>query len=260
MCGIYCSLSTDQYVMPTDEELELLKRRGPDSCHTIHRQIEDEHNGAPLCLTFCATVLALRGNQITEQPLKDPSSQSIFCWNGEAWQYERSDVDGNDAQLVFNLLSRISADTSVPSNMLPRKITAALGSISGPFAFVYFDARHLQLFFGRDVLGRRSLLKAMPGDGSQLISSVSSKSFVSDWTEVKADGIYAIDIKQMLKPNRSRDYSVGGGKAPYGIQHIPWYEHKRDDVSGASLVRCVLCTFLVPALTVGREATRFCGI
>ena len=47
--------------------------------------------------------------------------------------------------------------------MLPKyiHILEIMQSIEGPWAFIYFDDAENKLFFGRDKLGRRSLLLDM---------------------------------------------------------------------------------------------------
>jgi len=73
----------------------------------------------------------------------------------------------------------------------------ALAEISGPYAFVYHDASNGILFFGRDFLGRRSLLTLTTADGDLLISSVAGEQCKSEdppWFEVEADGVYYVDL------------------------------------------------------------------
>ncbi|CAO3573915.1 unnamed protein product [Mortierella alpina] len=71
--------------------------------------------------------------------------------------------------------------------------------IEGPYAFVYFHASSKMLYFGRDCLGRRSLLwhrGAQPDNGVDtpfILTSVGYSSFRTDLLpldEVPADGIY----------------------------------------------------------------------
>ena len=107
-------------------------------------------------LSFTSTVLALRGDHVEYQPFVDPQSGSVLCWNGEAWRIESEPISGNDGQRVFELLIKASSQNlSSNSNTIILKV---LRSISGPFAFVFFDKIHNQIYFGRDRLGRRSLL------------------------------------------------------------------------------------------------------
>ena len=208
MCGIYCSISDVQYVLPSRTELNLLKHRGPDSCNTIQRAVRGCSATNPRYLTFCASVLSLRGSHMVQQPLEDSVSDSLLCWNGEAWRYNGEKVQGNDAQAVFNLLLEAARGTSTGADVANSDLQESLGRvlsvvslISGPFAFVFYEGRSKRILFGRDILGRRALLTTTATDGSVTISSVSGDSTSDDWKEVEADGIYIIDIDSRSDSN-----------------------------------------------------------
>jgi asparagine synthetase B (glutamine-hydrolysing) len=96
---------------------------------------------------------------------------------------------GNDGQAVFDSLIRASAAQMTAAEAM-RATLKVLRSISGPFAFVFLDKIHCQIYFGRDRLGRRSLLYKN-GDNSMEFASV-AESFDGLWREVEADGIYEI--------------------------------------------------------------------
>lgn len=228
MCGIFFSLSNKHFVAPSPRDLHLLRRRGPDSCQTVQRKIHSELVDAPWYLTVSATVLSLRGDRLTEQPIEDPHSNSLFCWNGEAWAIDGESVGGNDAPTVFD---RLLGATAHGASL--REVANALGSIAGPFAFLYFDASHERVFFGRDVLGRRSLLKNVEQDGCLLLSSTSSNADTSTWIEVEADGIYTFAISHIPKgPNGC----VSPGRA-FEIEHVPWPTQESADITTLPLVR-----------------------
>ena len=240
MCGIFCSLSKHDFVDPTPEELHLLQSRGPDSWRTVYRKLQYglDH---PICyLTVTATVLALRGDHVIEQPVEDSMSGSLLCWNGEAWAIDGERIGGNDALTVFDLLLKATEapkrDISGCSSerVLAKEVTYALSSTSGPFAFLYFDARHQQLFFGRDVLGRRSLLRTVREDGCLIISSVPGESGLSPWIEIDANGIYTIDVAQMLKtPKSPNSAEANSTRTADEIKNIPWSH--REGMNNSSL-------------------------
>jgi hypothetical protein len=153
-------------------------------------------------LTFLSTVLSLRGEGITRQPQEDPDSGSLLCWNGEAWKNGDEIIDGNDSQAVFELFLKAirpsepgcdHAAYSYDQNM--QCIIGAIASISGPYAFVFYDAPHQRIFFGRDALGRRSLAirSGLPGNIS--VSSICGSTDIGAWTEVEADGVYMLDLR-----------------------------------------------------------------
>lgn len=242
MCGIFFSLSNKHFVAPSPEDLHLLQRRGPDSCQTVQRKIHSELGEITWYLTVFATVLSLRGDCLTEQPIEDPRSNSLFCWNGEAWTIDGESVGGNDAQTVFSRLLG-ATQPSVGGHQEPTahgasstEVANVLGSIAGPFAFLYFDASHERIFFGRDVLGRRSLLKNVEQNGCLLLSSTSSNADSSTWIEVEADGIYTFAIPHIPKCPTGR-VSPGRGKVAFEIEHVPWPTQQSADISTLSLVK-----------------------
>lgn len=244
MCGIFCSLSNKHFVAPSPKDLQLLKRRGPDSCQTVQRKIHSKVEEATWYLTVSATVLSLRGDRLTEQPIEDPHFNSLFCWNGEAWTVDGKSLGGNDAQAVFDLLlgaTQLSMDChqGPPARGASlRKVADALGSIAGPFAFLFFDACHERVFFGRDLLGRRSLLKHVEQDGCLIISSTSSHTDLSTWIEVEADGIYTIDISNIPKYFTGRTIPEGREMA-FEIEHIPWSIQQSTDILTLSSVQAL---------------------
>jgi len=149
-----------------------------------------------------STVLALRGGQVTPQPFVDASSGSALCWNGEAWKIGQDPVEGNDGQAVFTLLIQATSSKKLPSETTIA-ILEVLRSISGPFAFVFLDKRHGQLYFGRDRLGRRSLVSKYDFDlGTFELCSISGeKGF---WLEVEADGVYQLSYDSSAWQNESQ--------------------------------------------------------
>lgn len=211
MCGIFFSLSRGGYESPSASSETLLKNRGPDTAGNLQVLIAPQ-----LHATFISTVLSLRGSSIVKQPLKDNDTQSVLCWNGEAWKIGDEVVRGNDSELVFDLMLRASAGLPAdqPSSSIQR-VTEAISSIRGPFAFVFFDAVHALLYYGRDCLGRRSLLRKSASSGDMVLSSVCDNDSGDQWSEIDADGLYVVDLKPTFNqfPN---------------ITHIP--ARRRDDV------------------------------
>lgn len=51
---------------------------GPDYQHTVTLEVSPHIN-----LRMFASVLHIRGGQVTKQPHVGPTSGDIFCWNGE---------------------------------------------------------------------------------------------------------------------------------------------------------------------------------
>lgn len=215
MCGIFFSCTKQNLVEPSDCHYADLRRRGPDSFNSIRRQIlgkqpDSGHEASP-CISyvnFTATVLSLRGGLIVEQPLEDAKSGSILCWNGEAWKLNGTSIAGNDAVVIMNSLveavgSNISSSTKDKSleGATTQAVLGVMSSISGPFAFLFFDAQSKMIFYGRDSLGRRSLLQNIAADGSLSLSSICQSAGTDEWTEVEAGCIYSVDLGNALPIN-----------------------------------------------------------
>lgn len=64
----------------------------------------------------------------------------------------------------------------------------------GPYAFVFYDAPNKRVYYGRDCLGRRSLLRKDAVDGTIVLSSVCNNASGEAWAEVDADGIHVVDL------------------------------------------------------------------
>ena len=167
-----------------------LQNRGPDF---LGQTVCGNDASSARCLTLSSTVLALRGNHLARQPLVSPDGRSILCWNGEAWRLGGQQVEGNDGEVIHHLLTKASAsDASSQQNA----VLDVLRAIEGPFAFVYYDKAMQKLFFGRDRLGRRSLMVAQDGSSGDLVISSVAEACDPRWEEVEANGIYVVDLGQ----------------------------------------------------------------
>ena len=189
MCGIYFSLSPSRSIEPDSDTVDLLRARGPD-CEG-RRQFTVAAGDSKCHLGFYSTVLHLRGEVVVKQPLFNEIG--IFCWNGETWLIDGQPVEGNDTQTIFARLVAAS-NSSTPDDKVRRVLT----SIAGPFAFVYADLANRILYYGRDRLGRRSLLQHSPSDGELILCSVSH---TSGPREVDSRYIFEIDLgSEHLQP------------------------------------------------------------
>ena len=188
MCGIHVVLSSSSPHMRSHDLAARLRNRGPDHLGSVVAHVG---SGAQT-LTCTSTVLALRGDHVTSQPFYDSQTGSVLCWNGEAWRIAGREVEGNDGEAIFGLLAEASA---LGAALDARGgILDALRSIEGPFAFAYFDKPSQTLFFGRDRLGRRSLVFYQDeASGTFILSSV-PESCDPAWKEVELDGIYHLPL------------------------------------------------------------------
>lgn len=194
MCGIHALISPAISPLSQPRDLDsvppelrrVLVARGPDHFGQACRK----SNG--WTLRFTSTVLALRGDHITRQPLESDNG-SVLCWNGEAWRVngQRIQAEANDAEVVLKLL--VNVGSSAPGDERLETLLNALRAIEGPFAFVYYDYPAETLIYGRDRLGRRSLVLRQDGDELELCSVAGSLG--NGWQEVEADGIYVARLK-----------------------------------------------------------------
>lgn len=204
-----------------------LCNRGPDHITTHEtRLVQGGADGTSVThLAFTSSVLALRGDHVAQQPFIDPETGSVFCWNGEAWKIRQHDVSGNDGEAIAALLNqavgRVLEDREAA-------ILKVLRSIDGPFAFVFFDKPSGKIYYGRDRLGRRSLVIR---EGSQGITLSSITDAVDpQWREVEADGIYVLDAAKMRF-----NHPASEGEAPAATR-LDWL----DEAGAADFVSVLL--------------------
>ncbi|POR36566.1 Asparagine synthetase domain-containing protein C4F6.11c [Tolypocladium paradoxum] len=187
MCGIHAAISASADG-PISSTLERrLRRRGPDHLGCVKASLD--HGDKRLFLSFTSTVLSLRGDHVARQPLVDEATGSVLCWNGEAWKLGGQPIQGNDGEAVLSELS--AASRRGPGKDDGDGVLDALRAIEGPFAFIYFDKPAERVYYGRDRLGRRSLL-VKPRDTFSLSSVAESPA--AGWVEVEADGCYVLEF------------------------------------------------------------------
>lgn len=203
MCGIFCSVSATGHVVPEERHRHLLEKRGPDSSRELEQKSENVY------LTCFSTVLALRGDHTVVQPVQHTDYPDAFlCWNGEAWKHHASTISGNDSELVFaNISSLLKAEDSDAPASTSKVVQHALNLITGPYAFAYYDPRSDTLFFGRDPLGRRSLMHRVDDNGNFILSTISA-SQEQGWEEVEADGIYSLNLKSFYTSAQKKERCI----------------------------------------------------
>lgn len=202
MCGIYSSISPRGFQPPGSSLKLLLSNRGPD--HIGEAQTEVGNGRKTYYLSFTSTVLALRGGHIQVQPFVDSESGSILCWNGEAWKFGSEPIVGNDGHTVFeSLVQATSHQLYSDSNTAVLRV---LRNISGPFAFVFLDKINCQIYFGRDRLGRRSLLYNTESHPECMEFASTSDPGSIGWKEVEADAIYQLSCSSARDRHKSDDH------------------------------------------------------
>ncbi|OTB06563.1 hypothetical protein M426DRAFT_9695 [Hypoxylon sp. CI-4A] len=200
MCGIHAVISTAIIPEISPELKRLLSNRGPDHFGQIHRELPFEHGDSTINFEFTSTVLALRGDHIAKQPLESNATGSVLCWNGEAWKIDGQSIRSkNDGELI---LAKLDTGDAFSPESREVHVLNVLRSIDGPFAFLFYDAQSKRLYFGRDRLGRRSLLSNQAEDGDSISFSSIADIPATGWQEVEANGIYSLDLKTRLATPR----------------------------------------------------------
>ncbi|KAK3672487.1 hypothetical protein LTR78_007537 [Recurvomyces mirabilis] len=210
MCGIFAAISDSQHIRPSPELEQQLQQRGPDSTGQ-HKASHGEHGPH---VSLHATVLSLRGDHTVHQPISVGTSGSALCWNGEAWSIAGLPTSGNDTLAVARLLENIAGEQNeAPSRgeaiiARARNLASALSQIAGPYAFVFHDAANNLLFYGRDFLGRRSLLSGCTEMGNWLLCSVTAGTPNTSWQEIGTDGVYCLDLLQAKNAGNRMEEAV----------------------------------------------------
>ncbi|KAI0768466.1 asparagine synthase-domain-containing protein [Trametes elegans] len=170
----------------------VIAARGPDAQDTVVYDLEHFR------LTFNASELRLRGDTFVKQPHVD-SEGSVLCWNGEVFEGLEIAPSENDGSKLSEVLKDSKDDLDV---------VKAFGGIEGPYAFLYYHRPTQKVYFGRDPLGRRSLLIHYPDEARPyfLLSSVSigpNPGYSLD--DISTQHIYVIDLTTMASSNKVID-------------------------------------------------------
>jgi len=180
MCGILVSVGPRDASASHDDLVDWIAARGPDSLQTHRIQLPARDSETPLEITFTSSVLHLRGHEVTVQPLISGSGD-VLCWNGEVWEGLEIGEEENDG---VKLLAALTAG---------KPVWRVMEEVEGPWAMVYYSSKDNKLWFGRDCLGRRSLLqKCLVESGVLMLSSVGVD--MADWTEVGVEGLWCLDL------------------------------------------------------------------
>ena len=194
MCGIF--LSVRRTVVPKNphahrEIKAAIDKRGDIDCSSSYTI---DTSGQCWTLEFYASVLSLRSCAKSLQPLVGTEG-NVLLFNGEIFEYEDEnetiELNGmkNDTEYLYQKLNQ-SSDM--------KNILSVISSIRGPYSFIFYNKSEQRIYFGRDFIGRRSLILFQSSE-EVIISSVSCKeSYLNDLyrvNEIKSDGIKYIDFK-----------------------------------------------------------------
>lgn len=271
-----------------DSLATLVRRRGPDyySDPPVQWCLEPPNSTpkpqpfSPVSCVLLASVLHLRGTrEVTQQPVllkhNDQDHPSMLCFNGELYSSPSFKVDHGESDIhaLFSAITSCHSAENQPlakPNAFTLHLLSVLSRIRGEWAFLYYHAPTQTVYFGRDYLGRRSLLWHLPvqclegkeeemtGQRSStsahrefMISSVGTTAFNDNesslchseyqstqrfWEEVPTEGIYSLELAML----GSKDFTPS--------KHIKLYPWKTKDSCGSKL-DSDLC-IPIPASTV----------
>ncbi|SPO32584.1 uncharacterized protein UTRI_04328 [Ustilago trichophora] len=198
--------------------LQNVQCRGPDSFNTVHHHFQPANDARPWKLSLASSVLSLRGAGITTQPLSTSDGRLLLAWNGQIFDWHatsdptsssskvRLDSGENDGLILLDRIQSFLTNEKEAgggdygSASCQQALNASLAEIEGPYAFVLLDRIESRLYFGRDPLGRRSLLlHRTPHSSSIAITSVASQGLLGSGedevlTEISCSTIYSIDL------------------------------------------------------------------
>ncbi|XP_076166749.1 asparagine synthetase domain-containing protein 1 isoform X2 [Ptiloglossa arizonensis] len=181
MCGIFCYISQNhENNAKVSNEWnvckDLIVARGPDKVTEKFEHLTKNWFGH-----FAASVLWMQGSSLTVQPAID-SMGNILLWNGDIFSGNLAQDDICDTKVLLNALQ------SLPN------IISVFKEIQGPFSFIYFQKSSNLLYFGRDIIGRHSLLlKSNTDENILTLTSVANKQ-INGIVEVPAIGIFVMNL------------------------------------------------------------------
>ncbi|OAD52969.1 Asparagine synthetase domain-containing protein 1 [Eufriesea mexicana] len=184
MCGIFCCVSQNhKSSIKISHEWEVCKNlvsaRGPDGIQEKFENLTPNWFGH-----FVASVLWMQGSNLSEQPLID-SNGNILLWNGDIFSGKLAQDNMCDTNVLLNALQSSS------------NILTVFQEIQGPYSFIYFQKSSSLLYFGRDIIGRHSLLIKINTDKNVLtLTSVASKE-INKIIEIPAVGIFVMNLANL---------------------------------------------------------------
>ena len=190
--------SVQDVELPLEMFVPQLQRRGPDETY-----FRDVKPNSSTVIKMCSTLLSMRG--LEPQAANTVMNDNVLLYNGEIYEGFPDHVlnsvstdscskisDGTLMLHYLNELTRNNSDGLRPEN---------LDQLRGPWSFVYWHESSQRLYFGRDVLGRRSLMiRTIPGR-SIIIASTPPPGKNDGFVESPPNGIGYLDFSSSSAPS-----------------------------------------------------------
>lgn len=188
-----------------DETAQVIKNRGPDACRESVHLVLDR-----IQIRVCASVLALRGDQVVSQPLWTDDGRYMLLWNGEVFHSTLPgfDLDKHDGVQILECIQ----DLIRKGEVLETAFASVLGALEGPYAAILIDTITGSICFTRDPIGRRSLLMVR-SDNDIVLASAASPSLLSthpELTELDCSSIWQVLPDTNFNPQSVPRQSTGG--------------------------------------------------
>lgn len=171
-------------------------------------------------LQLFSSVLSLR------QPFQlQPEEEDGFFlqFNGEL--YNEECMDGNDTRYIMEQLKKSCSADPAPQSR-DNAILRVLCLLEGEFAFAIHDLVHKKVFFGRDSIGKRSLLYSL--ENKELwVSSLPhpGKSFVECANEVMTYDIDQGSLIHYSYPQLNKILGIDTNQEPNPLPYTPVLDH-----------------------------------
>lgn len=185
MCGILCYLNPDSsnkslYSEAFTQLIPCISDRGPD----LQQELKVVTNDDGVLFLF-SSVLSLRP-PLTTQPIHYQNTNDVLQFNGELYN---DDIIGNDTCYFYEKVLHAKSEGN--------GIISVIQDLRGEYAFTYYDHEAQKLWFGRDNIGKRSLMYSWkPETGEVLISSSvdSNKHESIGMKEVPGGALFNVDL------------------------------------------------------------------
>lgn len=164
----------------------VIASRGPNYLKYISFHIKESQTW----VEQFSSVLSLR-QPFVQQPVQLENEQISVQFNGEL--YNQECLDSNDSKFIGDKI--ISNIEKFGDGDRGKAIVETIAELEGEFAYVIVDKANQRCFFGRDYVGKRSLVYSLKDSGRLVISSVTNGKSEDNWEECKAEVVYMYDFE-----------------------------------------------------------------
>lgn len=155
--------------------------RGPD--YVLYQQLYHQQRN----IRLFSSILSLR-QPFAKQPITDHGFKLQF--NGELYNSEC--LDGNDTDFIMNrLVSNLEATKDRQS-----AVSNTISELNGEFAFIIIDLKLGLVYFGKDFVGKRSLLYSLNEQSLTISSLAPIDNSKVNYIECESSEIKIFDLKK----------------------------------------------------------------